>query len=97
MPVRARARVEPRTWEAFRLTAYEGLSGDAAAARLGMSSEGVFKAKSRVMGFLREDSFQQGLPEKRPRGNAGGLSGRPAFGRLSFADRRKVPCSSSSG
>ncbi len=25
---RARARVEPQTWEAFRLTAYEGRSGD---------------------------------------------------------------------
>jgi RNA polymerase sigma-70 factor (ECF subfamily) len=52
---RARARVEPQTWEAFRLTAYEGLSGDDAAARLGMSRATVFKARSRVMGFLREE------------------------------------------
>lgn len=52
---RARARVEPQTWEAFRLTAYENLSGDDVAARLGMSRATVFKAKSRVMGFLREE------------------------------------------
>jgi RNA polymerase sigma-70 factor (ECF subfamily) len=52
---RARARVEPQTWEAFRLTAYEGCSGDEAAARLGMSRATVFKAKSRVLEFLREE------------------------------------------
>jgi RNA polymerase sigma factor (sigma-70 family) len=52
---RARARVEPQTWEAFRLTAYEGCSGDEVAARLGMSRATVFKAKSRVLGFLREE------------------------------------------
>ena len=49
------ARVEPQTWEAFRLTAYEGLSGDDVAARLGMTRATVFKAKSRVMTFLREE------------------------------------------
>jgi RNA polymerase sigma-70 factor (ECF subfamily) len=52
---RARARVEPQTWEAFRLTAYEGLSGDDVAARLGMSRATVFKAKSRILEFLREE------------------------------------------
>jgi RNA polymerase sigma factor (sigma-70 family) len=52
---RARARVEPQTWEAFRLTAYEDLSGDEVAARLGMSRATVFKAKSRVLEFLREE------------------------------------------
>ncbi len=55
---RARARVEPQTWEAFRLTAYEGCSGDEVAARLGMSRATVFKAKSRVLGFLREEIKQ---------------------------------------
>ena len=55
---RARARVEPQTWEAFRLTAYEGLSGDDVAARLGMSRATVFKAKSRVLEFLREEIKQ---------------------------------------
>jgi RNA polymerase sigma-70 factor (ECF subfamily) len=52
---RARIRVEPQTWEAFRLLAHEGLSGDDAAARLGMSVATVFKAKSRVMEFIREE------------------------------------------
>ncbi len=52
---RAKARVEPQTWEAFRLTAYEGLSGEDVAARLGMTRATVFKAKSRVMEFLREE------------------------------------------
>ncbi len=52
---RARARVEPQTWEAFRLTAYEGFSGDEVAARLGMTRATVFKAKSRVLGLLREE------------------------------------------
>jgi RNA polymerase sigma-70 factor (ECF subfamily) len=52
---RARGRVEPQTWEAFRLLAHEGLSGDDVAARLGLNSATVFKAKSRVMGFIREE------------------------------------------
>jgi RNA polymerase sigma factor (sigma-70 family) len=52
---RARARVEPQTWEAFRLTAYEGLSGEIVAERLGMSRATVFKAKSRVLDFVREE------------------------------------------
>jgi RNA polymerase sigma-70 factor (ECF subfamily) len=47
------ARVEPRTWEAFRLTALDGLSGAEAASRLGMSVAGVFKARSRVQQLLR--------------------------------------------
>jgi RNA polymerase sigma factor (sigma-70 family) len=52
---RTQARVEPQTWEAFRLTAYERLSGDTVAARLGMSRATVFTAKSRVLEFLREE------------------------------------------
>jgi RNA polymerase sigma factor (sigma-70 family) len=47
------ARVEPRTWEAFQLTALDGLSGAEAARRLGMSIAGVFKARSRVQQLLR--------------------------------------------
>jgi RNA polymerase sigma-70 factor (ECF subfamily) len=49
------ARVQPRTWEAFRLTALEGLSGEETARRLGMSVAGVFKARSRVQRRLREE------------------------------------------
>jgi RNA polymerase sigma factor (sigma-70 family) len=59
---RARARVEPQTWEAFRLTAYDGLSGDDVAARLGMTRATVFKAKSRVLEFLREEIKQLDQP-----------------------------------
>jgi RNA polymerase sigma-70 factor (ECF subfamily) len=51
---RVRARVEERTWEAFRLTAQEGLSGAEAAARLGMQVGTVYKAKSKVHAMLQE-------------------------------------------
>jgi len=52
---RVRARVEPRTWEAFRLTAVEGLPGAAAAARLGLGVYSVFQARSRVQRMLRQE------------------------------------------
>ncbi|OJW26086.1 MAG: RNA polymerase subunit sigma [Planctomycetales bacterium 71-10] len=52
---RVRLRVEPRTWEAFHLTAVEGLSGAEAAGRTGMSVAAVFKAKSKVQKMLREE------------------------------------------
>jgi RNA polymerase sigma-70 factor (ECF subfamily) len=49
-----RLRVEPRTWEAFRLTAVEGLPGAEAARQLQMRVAAVFKAKSRVQKLLQE-------------------------------------------
>jgi RNA polymerase sigma-70 factor (ECF subfamily) len=49
-----RQRLEPNTWEAYRLTAVEGLSGAEAAARLGMQVAAVFKAKSRAHKMLQE-------------------------------------------
>src|SRR5262249_17126600 len=52
---RVRGRVEPQTWEAFRLTALEGRSRAEAAAALGMQVTGVFKAKSRVQQMLRDE------------------------------------------
>lgn len=52
---RVRLRVEARTWEAFRLTAVEGLSGAEAAARVGMEVAATFKAKSKVQKMLREE------------------------------------------
>jgi RNA polymerase sigma factor (sigma-70 family) len=52
---RVRLRVEPRTWEAFRLTAREGLSGTEAAALIGMEVATVFKAKSKVQKMLRDE------------------------------------------
>jgi RNA polymerase sigma-70 factor (ECF subfamily) len=51
---RVRARVEERTWEAYRLTAQEGLSGAQTAARLGMQVGTVYKAKSKVHAMLQE-------------------------------------------
>ena len=48
-------RVEPRVWEAFHLTAVEGLSGAEAAGRLGMKVLAVYKAKSRVQAMLQEE------------------------------------------
>jgi RNA polymerase sigma-70 factor (ECF subfamily) len=48
-----RERVEPHTWEAFRLTALEGLPGAEVALRLGMPVVSVFKAKSNVHKMLQ--------------------------------------------
>src|SRR5205823_7302614 len=53
--VRVRLRVEAHTWEAFRLTALEGMPGAAVAERLGMKVATVFKAKSKVQKMLREE------------------------------------------
>lgn len=52
---RVRLRVEPRTWEAFRLTAQEGLPGAAAAERIGMRVSQVYVAKKRVQEMLRDE------------------------------------------
>jgi RNA polymerase sigma-70 factor (ECF subfamily) len=52
---RVRERVEPHTWEAFRLTALDGKSGAEAAAFLHMQVGTVFKAKSKVQRMLREE------------------------------------------
>ena len=59
---RVRQRVEPHTWEAFRLTALEGLSGAAAAEQLGMKVVTVFKAKSKVQKMLQEEVARLGAP-----------------------------------
>jgi RNA polymerase sigma-70 factor (ECF subfamily) len=50
-----RQRIDPHTWEAFQLTALDGLSGAEAAARLGLTATAVFKAKSNVQKMLREE------------------------------------------
>ena len=64
---RVRARVEPHTWEAFHLTAVEGLSGADAAGRLGMQVGTVFKARSKVQRMLREEIEQlEAAAEGRP-------------------------------
>jgi RNA polymerase sigma-70 factor (ECF subfamily) len=55
-----RQRVEAQTWEAFRLTALEGLSGAEAAARLGLALTAVYKARSRVQQMLRDELTEGG-------------------------------------
>ncbi len=52
---RVRLRVAPQTWQAFELTAIEGLSGAAAAERIPMQVAQVFVAKRRVQKMLREE------------------------------------------
>jgi RNA polymerase sigma-70 factor (ECF subfamily) len=52
---RVRQRVRPRTWDAFHLTALEGLSGAEAARRLGMQVAHVFVAKSEVRRMLADE------------------------------------------
>ena len=52
---RLRLRVAPHKWEAFRLTALDGLSGKEAAARLKMKVATVFTAKSKVQKLLHEE------------------------------------------
>ena len=50
-----RRRVSARTWDAFRLTALEGLSGAAAAGRLEMQIARVYGARSEVKEMIREE------------------------------------------
>jgi DNA-directed RNA polymerase specialized sigma24 family protein len=50
-----RPRVAARTWDAFRLTALEGCSGAAAAARLEMKVARVYVAKSEVKEMIRRE------------------------------------------
>ena len=61
---RVRCRVAPHTWEAYRLTAMEGLSGAEAAARLGMKVAAVFVSRSHVTRQLRRTvQALEGPPE----------------------------------
>jgi RNA polymerase sigma-70 factor (ECF subfamily) len=50
---RVRARLETRTWEAFRLLALEGLPGSEAAARLGMRLGSAHAARCKVQRLIR--------------------------------------------
>ena len=52
--LRVRARVAPPAWEAFRLTALEGLTGAEAAERLRVTVAFVFVSKHRVQKLLRQ-------------------------------------------
>ena len=53
---RVRLRVQPHTWEAFRLTAVEGKSGAEVAALLGMQVATVFVARSKVQKMLQDEA-----------------------------------------
>lgn len=52
---RVRARVTPRSWRVFELTAFEGRSGVETAEALGMTVAAVFVAKCRVQKLLQEE------------------------------------------
>jgi RNA polymerase sigma-70 factor (ECF subfamily) len=52
---RVRLRVELRIWEAFRLTAQEGLSGSEAAKLLGIPASQVYVARHRVERMLCDE------------------------------------------
>jgi RNA polymerase sigma-70 factor (ECF subfamily) len=53
--MRVRLRVAPNSWDAYRLTAVEGLTGAQAAQRLGMQVAAVFQAKGRVQKLLQQE------------------------------------------
>jgi DNA-directed RNA polymerase specialized sigma24 family protein len=57
-------RVEPQTWEAFRLTTIEGLSGAEAGSRLGQLVGTVFVAKHRVQKLLVEEIRRLESPDQ---------------------------------
>lgn len=50
-----RGRVDPATWEAFRLTAVDGLSGAEAAGRLGIKASAVYVNRGRVQKLLQDE------------------------------------------
>jgi len=52
---RIKARTKPANWEAFHLTAIEGLSGAKAAHKLGIPVGRVFVAKHRVQKMLQDE------------------------------------------
>jgi RNA polymerase sigma-70 factor (ECF subfamily) len=52
---RVRPRVQPHTWDAFRLTTFDGLTGAEVARRLGMPVTSVYKARSNVQHLLEAE------------------------------------------
>jgi RNA polymerase sigma-70 factor (ECF subfamily) len=66
--LRVRLRVAPQTWQAFCLTALDGLSGVDAAGRIPMQVAQVFVARRRVQKMLREEIARLEKPE--PDGDA---------------------------
>lgn len=56
--IRVQLRVAPTTWQAFRLTAVEGLSGADAGQKLGIPASHVFVYKFRVQKLLEQKMKQ---------------------------------------
>lgn len=61
-----RGRVEPQTWEAFRLTAVQGMAATDVAAKLGMRVGTVYQARSSVQKLLREATAELNPGEDEP-------------------------------
>lgn len=53
--VRVQTRIQRKTWEAYRSTAVDGLSGNEVAERLAISPQSVSMAKRNVLSMLREE------------------------------------------
>lgn len=53
-----RGEFEPRTWQAFHRTAMEGAAASSVAAELGLTTNAVFIARSRVLSRLREEAAE---------------------------------------
>ena len=63
---RVRLRVAPQTWQAFLLTAVEGLAGAEAAERIPMQVAQVYVAKRRVQKMLQEEVARLEGPGQAP-------------------------------
>jgi RNA polymerase sigma-70 factor (ECF subfamily) len=63
---RVRERVAAKTWEAFRLVAFDQLSGAEAAARLGIKVGAVYVARARVGKLLQDTLRELDPPEEGP-------------------------------
>jgi RNA polymerase sigma factor (sigma-70 family) len=60
---RVRLRVAPQTWQAFRLTALDGLAGADAAKQIPMQVAQVYVAKRRVQKMLQEEVAKLESPQ----------------------------------
>lgn len=68
--LRVRLRVSPNTWDAFRLTALEGLSGAEASQRLNVPTSQIFVYKFRVQKLLEQEMKQLDKTDEEPKGEA---------------------------
>lgn len=57
-------RVEPRTWEAVRLLAFERLPAAEVASRLAVTVDNAYRARSYVVGMLRAACAQAGVDDR---------------------------------